>query len=315
MTDTAITGIGTYLPRRRVDNDEARLEKLDRPLDDAGLERLGVHSRYRAEKDEGIAEMAAAAAEQALRRAGVPAAELDLIILSNWTERRYVPEFAPRLKALLAAEHAFAFDVCCACAGFLVGLATARAMLTDRGWRRALVVGSETTSQRARPGGRSTLLYSDGAGAFVLESAPHTTGRLIDVETLTFAEHHDLMDVTSEGYVRSRVEQRELIAVAVESILEVAGALLRRNALTFDDIDWLVPHSGTAGIQARLRRRLGTVADRVLTNLPQVGNLSSASIPVALEHFTARGEIRPGQLVLAVSVGTGFYAAAALFTL
>ncbi len=312
MTAVAITGHGSHLPRQRIGNDRLHLE---RPLTEQQLERIGVRTRYWAEPDEGIVEMAAAAAGQALARAGQPASVLDLIILSNWTQRRYIPDFAPRLKHQLGAERAFAFDVSCACAGFLVGLATARALLADTGRRTALVVASETTSQRARPGGRSTLLYSDGAGAFVLDTAPHATSRLIDSELVTLSDHHDLMDVTAGGYVRSRVAQRELVALAVGSIVDTATALLERNSLTLQDIDWLIPHSGSAGIQALLRERLGDAADRVLTNLPLVGNVSSASIPLAVDHFVAQGVIRPGQLILAVSVGTGFYATAALFTL
>ena len=196
MTDISIAGIGTYLPGQPIVNDESA--PLDRPITAAELERVGVGTRYRAGPEEGIAEMAATAARQALRRSGTPASDVDLIVLSNWTQRRYIPEFAPRLKRLLGAERAFAFDVCCACAGFLTGVSTASAFLGGR-HRLALVVASETTSQRARPGGRSTLVYSDGAGAAVLRAATGGPIAVLDTELATLAEHHDIMSVSTEG--------------------------------------------------------------------------------------------------------------------
>jgi 3-oxoacyl-[acyl-carrier-protein] synthase-3 len=122
------------------------------------------------------------------------------------------------------------------------------------------------------------------------------------------------MEITEAGWVRTHIAQRALCALAARSISDVTSRLLARNRLTLDDVTWVIPHSGTAGVQASIVRVLGLPAERVLTNYAQVGNVSSASIPVALDHFVATRQVRPGDVVLSAAVGAGWYAAAALYT-
>ncbi|MFG2794501.1 ketoacyl-ACP synthase III [Streptomyces sp. NPDC048419] len=306
----SITGFGSYLPSQRI----TEIPPLDEPISRERLERIGVHTRYRAGRGEGIAEMGARAAQRALEHSGVSAESIDLVILSNWTQRRYLPDTAPRIQQMIGASKAFSFDVCCSCAGFVVGLTLASTLMTSRRYRRALVVASETTSQRARPGSRATLIYSDGAGAAVLEAPARGSSAIRDVELRSIADQNDIMDITPDGYTRCHIEQRDLIKLAARSLVDVSRTVLERNGLSLTDIDWIIPHSGTAGVQATLKADLGISADRVLSNLPHVGNLSSAAIPVAAEHFIRQGKVKPGQTVLLASVGTGFYAGAALIT-
>lgn len=313
--DVRITGVGSYLPELMHDN--ASLPALDEPIGAVELARIGVHRRGWAGAGESIADMAVAAGQRALDAAGLNAAELDLVILANWTQRRYLPEFAPSVKLRLGAHRAFAHDLGCACAGFLYGLGTASEFLRNPRHRRALVVAAEQTSRRARPGSRGTLILGDAAGAFVLErraAADPGGGRLIDYELASDGEHAAIMEISDEGWVHTHIAQRELCALAARSIAEVSGRLLARNHRTLADVTWVVPHSGTAGVQAAIVRTLELPAERILTNYAEIGNVSSASIPVALDHFVATGQIRPGDLVLSAAVGGGWYAAAALYT-
>jgi 3-oxoacyl-[acyl-carrier-protein] synthase III len=313
MSIVSITGIGAYLPRRMVENRD--LPTLDVALEDGEIERIGVSRRGWADGSEGIAEMAAEAARVALARAELDAAALDLIILANWTQRRYIPEFAPRLQALLGAPKSVAFDLCCACAGFLYGLGLAHSFLVGGRFARALVVGSETTSRRARPHSKGTLILGDAAGAMVLERDEDRGGRLLDYELATQGEHHDIMDISPEGWVRTRIAQNDLNRLAGRSIADISARLLARNGLTLDDVDWVVPHSGTAGVQRAVAHALQIAPEKVLTNYAQVGNVSSASIPTALQQFIDEGRLQTGQLVLSAAVGTGWYAAGALYSL
>ena len=313
--DVRITGFGSYLPELMHTN--ATLPPLDEPIAPADLERIGVHRRGWASDAEGIAEMAASAARQALSRARLDPAELDLVIVANWTRRRYLPEFAPTVARLLGAERAFAHELGCACAGFLYGLGTASEFLRNPRYRRALVVASEHTSRRARPGSRGTLILGDAAGAFVLERVEVDrpgTGQLVDYELASDGAHAQIMEISDDGWVQTHIPQRELCALAAGSIHDVSGRQLARNGLTLRDVRWVIPHSGTAGVQAAIVRRLEVSPDRVLTNYASVGNVSSASIPVALDHFVASGQVRPGDVVLSAAVGGGWYAAAALYT-
>jgi 3-oxoacyl-[acyl-carrier-protein] synthase-3 len=318
--DVRLTGFGSYLPRRMLNNDN--LPALDEPVTDDDVARIGVHRRGWAGDDEGIAEMGAMAGKRALAHAGLDAADIDLLILANWTRRRYLPEYAPRLKKLLGIPaHAFAHDLGCACAGFLYGVGTASEFLRNPRYRRALVVASEQTSQRARPGSRGMLILGDAAGAFVLERADAAhergrlaPGRLVDYELAADGDHHGIMEISDEGWVHTHIPQRDLCALAARSIREASAKVLERNGLTLADVRWIVPHSGTAGVQAAIVKTLEVAPERVLTNFAWVGNVSSASIPVALDHFVATGKVKSGDLVLSAAVGGGWYSAAALYT-
>jgi len=222
------------------------------------------------------------------------------------------------VKQRLGADHAFAHDLGCACAGFLYGLGTATEFLRNPRYRRALVIASEQTSRRARPGSRGTVILGDAAGSFVLERAggDHDPGggRLIDYELACAGEHAAIMEITEDGWVHTHIAQRELCELAARSIKEVSGRLLARNQRSLADVTWVVPHSGTAGVQAAIVRALELPAERILTSYASVGNVSAASIPVALDHFVTTGQVRPGDVVLSAAVGGGWYAAAALYT-
>lgn len=311
MNQISITGIGSYLPALAHSNET--LPPLDHPLDDQRRARIGVERRYWAGPEESIPAMAAAAARKALDDARCAPDQVDLIILSNWTGRCYLPDLAPEIKALLGADRAFAFDLGTACTGFLLALATAKALLGRGDMSKALVIAAETTSQRARPGSNATLVYSDGAGAFVLERDRKRGGRLIDVVMHTDTDARSIMDIDKNTHVRMHIPQRELIALAADSLASAAQEILARNDLSPSQIDWFLPHSGTAAIQAALRAKNVVPADRILTNFEQVGNLSSASIPVALDHFLRSGSVRRGDLVLSAAVGSGWYRAGALY--
>jgi 3-oxoacyl-[acyl-carrier-protein] synthase III len=311
MNPVHITGRGIYLPKLTHTNET--LPPLDQAPTPQQLARLGVFRRGWAGPDEGVAEMGAWAAERALQRAGVSAADVDLLILANWTQRRYIPEFAPKLQELLGASQAFAFDVSGACTGFVNGIAIAHNFLQHPRYERALVVASETLSRRAKPGSRATLVYGDAAAAWVLERESRSGSLLLDYELISDGAHHALMDVDDRGFVETHVPQTELNALAVSSFARVSWKLLERNRLSFSDVTWIVPHSGTEGIQVALVKALEVPADKVLSNFHSVGNVSSAAIPVSLEHFIDAGKIRAGDLILSPTVGTGWYCSAMLY--
>jgi 3-oxoacyl-[acyl-carrier-protein] synthase III len=312
MEGIVVTGIGSYLPTLMHTNET--LPPLDTPISSSDIEKVGVFRRGWAGEGEGIAEMAAHAARKACAQANFDPSSLDLIILANWTQRRYIPEFAPRLQHMLGASRAAAYDIATACTGFVYGCASAHGFLQNPRFSRALVVAAETTSQRGRPHSKSTLIFGDAAGAFVLEKqSSERGGRILDYELKTFGDQHHIMDISPEGWVRTHIKQQELIELTSRCFAELAAAILARNGISLRDVDWIVPHSGTAGVQAALVRTLEVPKEKVLTNFSSVGNVSSAAIPVALDEFIASGKIKKGDLIFSPAVGTGFYAAALLY--
>jgi 3-oxoacyl-[acyl-carrier-protein] synthase-3 len=313
MRELRITGLGTYLPERVLDN--AELLATHPELGVSDLERVGVVSRRAAGTHEDVPAMALAAARSALERAGTPAEALDFLILVNWSERRYVPDLAPRVQLGLGAERAFAFDLGCACGGFIYALSVAHGYLQNPRFSRGLVVASDHSRRRVRPATRAALLFGDGAAAAVVAAETQAGFTLRDYELCSDGARNDIMDVDADGFLVAHLRQRELNQLAVSSLLSAGRRLLERQALTFADVDFIVPHSGTAGIQAMLAETLGLPRSKILTNLPSVGNLTAASIPTALVHFLDLGTLRAGQRVLLLAVGLGWHYVAALVDL
>ncbi|HYQ31110.1 MAG TPA: ketoacyl-ACP synthase III [Polyangiaceae bacterium] len=312
MSELFITGLGSYLPRRMVGNQELAALQPERTLEE--IDRVGIRRRGWAGDDEGVLEMALNASRQALAESGVAADMLDFLILANWTERRYVPDFAPRIQQALGAERAFAFDVCCACSGFLFALSMAHGYLQNPRFSRGLVLASDRSSQRMRPGSRATLVFGDGAAAAVVERDAGRGGKLIDYELRTDGSRGDIMEIAVDGYLQAHIKQRDLNDLAGRSIAQVCRALLERNGLSLADVDWIIPHSGTPGVQLMVAEHLRAPAEKVLTNLVDVGNVTAASIPTALHHFKQTGLIKAGSLILSASVGLGWQYAGALYT-
>ena len=310
-SDVFMTGIGTYTPRLMHTNET--LPPLEKPVSEEELAKIGVTRRGWAGEGESIPEMAAAAVTRALADAKVSAKDIDFIILANWTQRRFIPDWAPKLQQLIGAPQAFAFDVCTACAGWVYGVAIAQGFLANPRFKRAVVVAAETTSKRGRPGSKSTLIFGDAAGAVVLEKGAGHGAQIIDYELQTDGSYFDMMSIDENGWVKTHLPQKELNQLAAKSFTVPSRTLLERAGLTIRDVDWVVPHSGTAGIQATLVRSLEVPAEKVLSNFDIVGNVSSAAIPVSLHHFVEKGKIKPGDLVLSPTTGTGWYAAALLY--
>ena len=313
MAELWMTGLGTYLPERLVTNSE--LPALEPPHTLADMDKVGVRARGIASDHEDVLFMAVRAAERALAQADVRAQSLDFLILANWTERRYVPDFAPRVQQALGAQRAFAFDVGCACAGFLYGLTIAHGYLQNPRFQRGLVLASDRSTRRLRPRSRATLVFGDAAAAMVVEKDAGHGGRLIDYELRTDGSQHGIMDIDADGYLNPKIKQRELNQLAGRSLAEVSRTLLERNELTLDDVDWLLPHSGAAGVQEMLAEHLGAPPEKTLNNLADVGNVTTASIPISLDHFIKRGLVKPGQRVLSAAVGLGWQYCAVLYTL
>lgn len=309
------TGLGHYFPRTLVDNEELAAANPDlttNAVEDKLLGDLGVRTRYRSEDDETVLYMAAEAARAALDDAGLQPDDIDLLVLSNWTDRLYGPELAPRVATDIGAGGILAFDVCGGCAGFVLGVQTSALHLTGpTGVRRALVVSSELFSRRVRPGSKGELVTGDAAGAAVLEITDAPGRGLIDSQVHTDGSKHHLTGaMPPNGWVRS---SRDLVEEAVAYASQVATQILGRNGLTVDDLDWLVPHSGTGPILDGIQKELDLPPERFASNFQIRGNLSSASIPTVLSEFTADRRIKPGDLVLAPAVGGGWFYGALLF--
>ncbi|MCX7384080.1 MAG: ketoacyl-ACP synthase III [Alphaproteobacteria bacterium] len=319
-TRAQLVGVGTYLPENLVTNDE--LAKTIDTSDDWIRERTGIRQRHLAQPHETCAFMATRAAEIALARAGIAAAEIGAVILATATPDQAFPATATRVQAALGTG-GFAFDLSAACAGFVYALGVADAMIRSGQIRAALVIGAEVYSRILNWDDRGTcVLFGDGAGAVVLraaevdETAPclmsthlHSDGTLGDILYVDGAVgRHD-----KPGHLV--MNGREVFRHAVARMSDAIDEALAANNVARADIDWLVPHQANRRIIDGIGKKLGLREDQVVVTVDRHANTSAASIPLAMAAAIEDGRIQPGQLLLLVALGGGLTWGSALLRL
>jgi 3-oxoacyl-[acyl-carrier-protein] synthase-3 len=316
-----VIGCGGYLPARIVSNAELA-ERLD-TSDDWIVQRTGIRQRHVAAPGELTSDLALKAAEQALAKAGITGAELDLIVLATATPDNTFPATATKLQAQLGMTHGAAFDVQAVCSGFIYALATADNFIRCGQARTALVIGAETFSRILDWEDRGTcVLFGDGAGAMVLRAHRDEGGGARERGVLSTHLHSDgkLYDILyvdggpsttgSSGFLR--MEGKEVFRHAVHRLAEVVDEALNANGLKGADLDWLVPHQANRRIIDGMGRKLGLPPEKVVITIDRHANTSAASVPLALAEAVDDGRIKPGQLVLMEAMGGGITWGAAL---
>ena len=306
-------GIGHYLPARVVEN--AEFEKTLDTSDEWIRSRSGIERRHFAAEGETTSQMAVAAARAALEMAGLAPSDIDAVIVATSTPDLTFPSAATMVQAGLGMEGGFAFDVQAVCAGFVYALSNANALILSGQARRVLVIGAETFSRIMDWTDRGTcVLFGDGAGALILEAreeAGTSADRgILSTDLHSDGRYRDLLYV--DGGVSAsqttgvlRMEGREIFRHAVEKLAETAHAALDKAGLEAADVDWIVPHQANLRIITRTAQKMGLDMDRVVVTVQDHGNTSAASIPLALSVGVARGQIKPGDLLVAEAIGGG----------
>ena len=313
---SVIAGVGSALPRRRIDNEE-----LARTVDTSDqwiVERTGIRSRYVAGEGETTATLARDAALKALEQAGVAASEIGLIVLATATPDQTFPSSATKVQAMLGIDDCIAFDVHAVCTGFLYALTVADSMLRSGAAKRALVIGAETFSRILDWEDRATcVLFGDGAGALVLELEEGERG-ILATRLHADGRYNDMLFVdggpSTTGTVgKLRMKGREVFRHAVINLADVLSEVLAAAGLQAADVDWVVPHQANARILDATARKLGLPAEKVVVTVDRHANTSAASVPLALDTAVRDGRIKRGDLVVLEAMGGGFtWGAAAL---
>ena len=311
-----ISGTGSALPKRRVDN--AELAQTVDTSDAWIVERTGIRSRHIAGDGETTASLATEAALKALDAAGVQPTDIDLIVLATATPDQTFPSSATKVQAALGIPDCIAFDVHAVCTGFLYALSVADSMLRSGNARKALVIGSETFSRLLDWEDRGTcVLFGDGAGAIVL-SAEESEAGILATKLHADGRHNDLLFVdggpSTTGTVgKLRMKGREVFRHAVVNLAEVLNEVLAEVGLTAADVDWVVPHQANARILDATAKKLGLAPEKVVVTVDRHANTSAASVPLALDTAVRDGRIKRGDVVVLEAMGGGFtWGAAAL---
>jgi 3-oxoacyl-[acyl-carrier-protein] synthase III len=311
---SVVLGCGGYLPSRVLGN--AELSQMVDTSDDWITQRTGIRERHIAADGETTSDMAIAAARVALAAAQIDAQSIDLIVLATSTPDQTFPASAVTVQAALGITQGAAFDLQAVCSGFVFGLATADGLLKTSGFKRALVIGSETFSRILDWEDRGTcVLFGDGAGAVVLD-AQMQPGTREDRGILTTHLRSDGR-YKSKLYVDGgpsstqtvghlRMEGRAVFKHAVAMVSDVIEDAFKATGYDANDVDWFVPHQANKRIIDDTAKKLGLAPEKVVLTVDRHGNTSAASIPLALSTAVADGRIKPGDLVMLEAMGGGF---------
>ena len=310
MQYAKILGTGSYLPARRVTNDELaqRIDTSDEWI--AG--RTGIRARHIAADNEKTSDLAAEAGRRALAQAGIAAQSVDLIIVATATPDMQFPATATIVQQKLGISGCPAFDVQAVCAGFVYALATADAYIRSGMATTALVIGADTFSRILDWNDRRTcVLFGDGAGAVVLGASAqkgiilsrlHSDGNYLDL----LKTPAQIADGAVCGTPYLQMDGQAVFKFAVKQLAAVADEVLHAAGYTAEQIDWIVPHQANERIIAATAKHLGIGMEKVILTVAEHANTSAASIPLALDAGIRDGRIRRGQTLLFEGIGGGF---------
>jgi 3-oxoacyl-[acyl-carrier-protein] synthase-3 len=318
-----IMGSGYAVPERILTNSD--LEGMVDTSDEWIVSRTGIRERRIADEDVAASDLAWQAAQAALTRAGIDGRDLDLILVATVTSDMLFPSTACILQHKLGADRAAAFDLSAGCTGFLYGMVTAERFLASDQYRYVLVVGVETPSKIIDYTDRNTcVLFGDGAGAMVLGRGEGPNGIIssclgadgagvsllwmpaggsrlpASIETVNNRQHY------------LKMTGNEIFKFAVKAIPEYSLRVLEQAGVSMEEVDHIVLHQANLRILRAAARRMRVPWSKMVVNINRYGNMSAASIPVAVAEAVDKNEIRAGELVLMVGFGAGLTMGATL---
>ncbi len=314
--NAGIIGMGHSYPEGVLTN--ADLEKMVETSDEWITSRTGIKQRRKAADNEYTSMFGTAAAKQALERAGLEPTDIDIIVCATTTPDQIMPSTGALIQAQLGATNAAGMDIFAACSGFLYGLTMIESMIKTGQIKYALVIGAEVLTKYVDYTDRGTcVIFGDGAGAAVVGPVDAGKGILATkirsdgrYEEQLYAPGggtkmgttHQTID---DGQHFFKMKGNELFKVAVRSMADISAEMLAKAGYTVEDVDIVIPHQANQRITDAVASRLGVPEEKVYTNIAELGNTSSASIPIAMDECIQSGRIKEGSLVLLTAFGGG----------
>jgi 3-oxoacyl-[acyl-carrier-protein] synthase-3 len=312
----SITGVGSYVPEKILTN--ADLEKMVDTSDEWITSRTGIKERHIAARDEFTSDMAAKAAQRAMKMAGITAGQIDLIVVATITPDMPFPATACLVQQKIGAKRAAAFDLEAACSGFIYGIEIAQQFIMSRTYDTVLVVGAEKLSSITDWTDRNTcVLFGDGAGAAILQNRENSHGLLTAVMgadgakagLLSMPGGGSACPATADSVTAKlhflRMDGKETFKNAVQAMQSAAQEVLKRCEIDISQIKCVIPHQANRRIIDVVGERLGATPEQLFVNLHKYGNTSAASVAIALDEAVAAKKIQRGDLVLLVVFGAG----------
>ena len=312
----AITAVGKYVPDYALTNKE--LETLVETNDEWIYTRTGIKERrILKDPDKGTSYLAIKAAEDLIEKKGLDPSEIDMVLVGTATPDMNVASTAVYVATQIGAVNAFGYDLQAACSSFLYAMSTAAAYIESGRYRKVLVIGADKMSSIVDYTDRTTcIIFGDGAGAALFE--PNEEGLGLQDEYLrSDAVGREFLRIeaggsllpTSEDTLKNRQhyiqqEGKTVFKYAVSNMADASEKLLQRNNLTNDDIDWLAPHQANKRIIEATARRINLDKEKVMINIQNYGNTTSATLPLLLADYEHK--LKKGDSIVFAAFGGGF---------
>lgn len=311
-----IAATGAALPKTVITNRD--LERMVDTSDEWIVTRTGIRERRKLEEGQANSDMSLAAAKVALERAGLKPQELDLIIVATVTPDYLFPSVSCLVQGVLGANRAAAFDLSAGCTGFIYALSVADQFIRAGVYRNILVIGADILSRFTDWEDRGTcVLFGDGAGAAVLQPAVSGRGILTCILGADGAGG-DLLVLPGGGSANPassrtvmnrmhyiKMNGNEIFKFAVRVVEQTTVNLLEQSGRRVDQLDFLFLHQANRRIIDAARKRLRLKPEQVPVTVDRYGNMSAATIPVALHEEAMAGRLQEGALTAMVAFGSG----------
>jgi 3-oxoacyl-[acyl-carrier-protein] synthase-3 len=319
-----ITALGTYVPPQVLTNQD--LEKLVDTTNEWILERTGIRERHVLAKGLGVSDICTEAAKKCLAARGIPATEVEVIIVGTVTPDMMFPATACLVQNKIGAKGAWGFDVSAGCSGFVFALQAGVKMIESGAHKKVLVCGADANTRMTDYTDRTTcILFGDGGGAVLLEPCEEGEIGFIDYAHEIDGSGAEVLNLKGGGSLNPSSHEtvdkkmhyiyqdgQAVYKFAVRKMLEATTKVLTRNGVTGADLGCFIPHQANLRIITATADRLGMDRERVIINIEKYGNTSAGTIPLAMETAIEEGKLKKGDLVLLAGVGAGFTVGAAL---
>jgi 3-oxoacyl-[acyl-carrier-protein] synthase-3 len=309
-----ITGIQGWVPEYRLTNDE--LSTMVETTDEWIMQRIGIKER-RILKEGATSDMGTRAVEGLLKKTGTSPADIDLLICATITSDYPFPSTANLIADKTGIKNAWSFDINAACSGFVFGLQTAASFVQSGQYKKVILVGADMMSSITDYTDRTTCpLFGDGAAAVLVEPVEDGLGlrdSILQADGSGVKNLHMKAGGSANPSSHETVDAKEhfvyqegqaVFKVAVSKMADVSVEIMKKNGLTPETLNWLVPHQANMRIIEAVARRMDIPKEKVMINIENYGNTTAATIPLCLWEWES--QLKKGDNLILSAFGGGF---------
>lgn len=316
MINAVITGVEAYVPEDVLSNEE--LSRLVDTSNEWIMQRVGIKERrILREKGKGTSDLAVPAVQKLLKKKNINPNEIDLVICATVTPDMLFPATANIISDKVGIVNAIGFDLNAACSGFINALVTASQFIATGNCKKALVIGADNLTSFVDYTDRTTCaLFGDGAGVVLLENTEEDLGikdHILESDGVGRKHLHMKAGGSVKPPTHATVDAKEhfvyqegqaVFKFAVSKMADTSLEIMKRNHITPETLNWLVPHQANIRIIEATANRMEISREQVMINIERYGNTTAATIPICLWEWEKK--LRKGDNVILTAFGGGF---------